>query len=107
MFEGVQGAGSSPAAIFIKMPSILFFLPLGVHPFFEAYHTFFHFTRTSAATATPKPKTTPSPVGIPVGCGKGDVLLESEKASVSLCVQNKNGKPDHVFILKLKLQNLI
>lgn len=89
------------------MPSIPLFLPLGVHPFSEAYHTFSISQVLLLLPTLPTPKQCPALLGFLWAMVSETFQLESEKAAVFLCVQNKIGKPDHMFILKLKFQNLI
>lgn len=64
------------------------------------------FTSIFPATATPHPNTKPSPIHILVGCGAERSFAWLETVVTSLCIDNKNGKPDLVFVSKLKFQIL-
>lgn len=84
-------------------PSLLLLAAL---PFSATYHTFLILQVFLLLLPLPAPNPNPALLEFLWAVGWKGVLLASEMVVTSLCIQNKTGKPDPVFVLKLKSQIL-
>lgn len=89
------------------MPDFPCLLLLAVSPVSAAYHTFLMLQVLLLLLPLPAPKQNPALLEFLWAVGWKGVLLAFGMVVTSLCVWNKNGKPDPVFVFKLKFQILI